>query len=395
MSYAASEGGRERSTARAAIFVDYEDLFHSLSATARRSGEAGTMILEMIEALKRSLLEERQTQTAVSHAYADFTELNGRGDALQHALYLQGVESRFVPQSLQANAAEIQLCVDAMDLLHHRSDIDTFVLLTGSRNYLPLVQQFKRYGRRVLIVALEEPPSIDQVSQVEDWFFDARDLLSSSGRRGLGRADRPSGTGADEPERSSPPSFGAVEDPILIRGLEIIDEYFGHYEEVYLTPLLRKMSELLDERTCDPKAIVGDLQDLNAVRLEKRQGFPHDYTVLIVEDDHPDVRRVQQDAADREPYYYDDVSSTYDDASSAYDDASSTYDDEDDSTYDDKDDDFYDVSTDGRADNDADDSYGSGVDHEVPDSRDDRLDGIEPELDEDHYDSGDIRESSP
>ena len=339
MSYVPSEGGRDRHPARAAIFVDYEDLYRTLSASARRNGEVGSLISEMIEALKRSLLEERETQTAVSQAYADFTELNGKGDALQRALYLQGVESRFVPQSLQANAVEIQLCVDAMDLLHHRSDIDTFVLLTGSRSYLPLIQHFKRYGRRVLIVGLEEPPSLDLHAESQ-WVFDGRDLLSTSGRRVLSTSDGGRNVPATlHTDGVDSADFETVDDPVLIRGLEIIEEYFGQYDEVYLTPLLRKMSELLDERTCDPKAIISDLEDLHAVRLEKRQGFPHDYTVLIVERDHPDVQRVQQELADNEPYYYDDVDSSYDG----------------DDGDDDVDDDFYVISSDGR--DDADDDF--------------------------------------
>lgn len=311
MSYAANDAGRDRQGTHAAIFIDYENLHHELNKKVRDRGEAGTLISEMIEALKRSLSEERQTRTAVSWAYADFTTLNGEGDAVQRALYLQGVESRFVPRSLQANAVEIQLCVDAMDLLHHRPDIDFFVLLTGRRSYLPLVQHVKRYGRRVLVVALEEPIALDQVQHLDgEWFFDARDLLSTAGHRHLSPADRtaPQQSSNGSAGTSGPATadrttkrarFRAIDDPILIRSLEIIEEYFGHYEEVYLTPLLRKMSDLLDERTCDPKAIVSDLEDHVAVRLEKRQGFPHDYTVLIVERDHPDVERVQQEVSDR------------------------------------------------------------------------------------------------
>lgn len=386
MSYAASEGVRDRPTGRAAIFVDYEDIFRTLSHTTG-NGEVGALISEMIEALKKSLLEERQTQTAVSHAYADFTELNGKGDTLQRALYLQGVESRFVPQSLQANAVEIQLCVDAMDLLHHRADIDTFVLLTGSRSYLPLIQHVKRYGHRVLIVALEEPPLLDQVHHVDGgWFFDARDLLSASGQRVLTRTDRTrtDRTKADrtpsKPSGSvarSPFPFKSIEDPILIQALEIIEEHFGQYEEVYLTPLLRKMSEMLDEHSYDPKEIISDLEDSQAVRLEKRQGFPHDYTVLIVERDHPDVERVQQELSDRSPYYFDDVRSSYD-----------------------EDEAVLNASVDGRAgdgraddhQNDFDDFDGEfDVDVEV--DVDFEKDGYKPELEEDTFNDG-VRESS-
>lgn len=368
MSYAAPEGVRDRTPARAAIFVDYEDIFRTLSQTTRRSGEVGALISEMIEALKRSLLEDRQTQTAVSQAYADFTALTDTGDTLQRALYLQGVESRFVPQSLQANAVEIQLCVDAMDLLHHRADIDTFVLLTGSRSYLPLIQHFKRYGRRVLIVALEEPPSLDHVHHVDGaWFFDARDLLSSSGQRALSQPDRaPASMNPVSATKAVPSSFRRIDDPILLRSLEIIEEHFGQYEEVYLTPLLRKMSEVLDERTSDPKEIISDLEDLRAVRLEKRQGFPHDYTVLIVERDHPDVERVQQVVSDRSPYYFDDVRSSYED------------------------DDAFGVSANGQADHDDSDGM-DGFEAAYDDNFD--VDGYEPRHDEDGFDGG-VRNSS-
>ena len=394
MSYAASEGVRDRPTGRAAIFVDYEDIFRTLIHTTR-DGEVGALISEMIEALKKSLLEERQTQTAVSHAYADFTELNGKGDALQRALYLQGVESRFVPQSLQANAVEIQLCVDAMDLLHHRADIDTFVLLTGSRSYLPLIQHFKRYGHRVLIVALEEPPLLDQVHHVDGgWFFDARDLLSASGQRVLARTDRTRADRAQvdrtqvdrapanrtpaipsEPVGRTALPYKSIEDPVLIQALEIIEEHFGQYEEVYLTPLLRKMSEVLEERSYDPKEIISDLEDTQAVRLEKRQGFPHDYTVLIVNREHPDVERVQQELSDRSPYYFDDVRSSYDEDESVFDASVDG------------------PAGDGRADGHLDDFDDFDADFDVDVDVDFENDGYRPNLEEDTFNES-VRESS-
>ena len=101
---------------------------------------------------------------------------------------------------------------------------------------------------------------------------------------------------------------------MLIRALQIIEEHFGQYEEVYLTPLLRKMSDLFDENECDPKAIVSGLEDHYAVRLEKRNGVPHDYTVLILVDGHPDVARVREDFQRTSAYARgdgDDAASTY------------------------------------------------------------------------------------
>lgn len=328
MAYGATEAGRNRQRARAAIFVDYENIYHTLKEKSRHLENVEKLVCEMLEALKRSLLEERGTQTAAARAYADFANLDGTGDAVQRVLYLQGVESRFVPASLQANAVELQLCIDAMDTLHYRADVDTFVFLTGRRRYLPLIQHFKRFGKRVLIAAMEDPESLDDVRDADGaWFFDARELLSSTAQQAFDiNTHVLSGTRNGSPVTRGSATYRSIEDPLLIRTLEIIDAHFGHYEEVYLTPLLRKMSEVLDDPMCDPKALVSDLEQHVAVRLEKRQGFPHDYTVLIVNRDHPDAARVLQvaghgdtsDVDDISPDWNDDGSDTFERGDSVY-----------------------------------------------------------------------------
>lgn len=288
-----SEDGRHEEI-RAAIFVDYENIYHTLHDTLDGRNKPDELIGEMIDALQRSLVEERKTRTVVSRAYADFTRLAGGNNRIQRSLYARGVEPLFVPRTSGAETVELQLCVDAMDLLHHRSDISMFVLLTGRRTYIPLIQVFKRYGRRVLVVGTEEPRVIDDEPHLDvETFYPAQDLLSTTSRRTLTQTE-PVDSRLLEVE-SHDGHHMPIEDPMLIRALQIIEEHFGQYEEVYLTPLLRKMSDLLDENECDPKAIVSDLEDHYAVRLEKRNGVPHDYTVLILVDGHPDVARVRED----------------------------------------------------------------------------------------------------
>lgn len=287
MTNSPQDGAQDGKPERAAIFVDFENLYRTLSRTVEYGDKPAELISEMIEALQRSLLEDRKAQTAVTRAYADFASLPGGGDHMQQSLYLRGAEPHFVPRARNENVVELQLCVDAMDVLHHRTDITTFVLLTGRRIYLPLIRMFRRYGRQVLVAGLDEPAAVDDVRAVEgNWFFPAHDLLSTSARRHVDDSD----------STRKPPSSdrsGEIDDPFLFQTVEIIVEYFGQYEEVYLTPLLRKLSELLDERRHDPKNLISDLEECGAARLEKRTGFPHDYTVLILEEHHPTVARVQ------------------------------------------------------------------------------------------------------
>ncbi len=294
---------RRRDELRAAIFVDYENIHHTLNLASESRNRADELIAEMIDALQRSLIEERNTRTVVSRAYADFTRLPGGNSRALRTLYARGVEPLFVPSTSDAPTVELQLCVDAMDLLHHRADITTFVLLTGRRTYLPLIQVFKRYGRRVLVVGTEEPRAMGDEPHLDpQFFFPARDLLSATSRRGYVDSQRE--FDLDGAPRANG-EYRTIEDPTLIRALEIIEEHFGQYEEVYLTPLLRKMSDLLDADECDPKAIVSDLEDHRAVRLEKRSGVPHDYTVLILDDRHPDVARVRDAFAGMDSLDYD------------------------------------------------------------------------------------------
>ena len=75
----------------------------------------------------------------------------------------------------------------------------------------------------------------------------------------------------------------------------------------------------MDERRYDPKNLISDLEARQAVRLEKRSGFPHDYTVLILDERHPTVARIlsgkqrsesQTDAfASSSPWDYDEDAS--------------------------------------------------------------------------------------
>ena len=123
------------------------------------------------------------------------------------------------------------------------------------------------------------------------------------------------------------------------RTVEITEEHFGQYKEVYLTPLLRKLSDVLGEQH-DPKSLVSELEAAGAVRLEKRDGYPYDYTVLILNQDHPDVQEIQDEYYSKSSSY-NGSSDSYGDYDSYEDDYDSyeeeDYDDYEDAPYDDAD----------------------------------------------------------
>ncbi len=285
----------------AAVFIDYQNLYSLLRERLGAGASPDEYIADALDELKRYLLDADSTRTAQTIAYADFNALRGN-EQIERALFARSVEPRFVPASLQPNASEVQLCVDAVDLLHRRPDLGTFVLVTGDRAYLPLVQAFKRYGRHVFVAALVTPPAADSFGFAEgDVFLGFLNLVGRPARRRLeGAGGRPASarpspiTEADTPHAApSTGTFQNLSNPTTFRALEVAEEYFGQYEEVYLTPLLRKLSELLGE-AYDPKSLVSELEEAGAVRLEKREGYPYDYTVLIVHHQHPDVQKVRE-----------------------------------------------------------------------------------------------------
>ena len=335
---------------QAAVFVDYENLYLLLSDRIDGRDHPDAFITELLNQLHGYLQDHYGARASCLTAYADFSDLQGEGTFIQRDLAQYGIEPRFVAGSDGQDAAELQLCVDVMDLLHQRPTTSPFVLVSGNRAYRPLVQALRRAGRDVLVVALEVAEMEENAWFTRDGLFlDAVSLLSETSRRRLmsgpgGKRPAPSSNGtpihtAKAPARTAP-AYRSVNTTPALRTLDIIEEFFGQYEEVYLTPLLRKLSELLDDAQHDPKLIISELEDAGAVWLEKRRGFPYDYTVLLVDENHPDVQQARQNA-NRDDYSeedaYDDDDASYDDAS--YDDA--YYDDADDYAEEYADDDTY------------------------------------------------------
>ncbi|MEP0548506.1 MAG: NYN domain-containing protein [Rhodothermales bacterium] len=280
-------------SARAAVLIDYQNLYYYLKNRLEGHASPGDHILDMIDALRQRLVEQ-EAPIAVGRAYADFAGLDDHARHVQRALYLLGIDPCFVPSTMHRNTTDLQLCIDALDLVQDRRDIATVVLVSGDRDYVPLVQAIQRRGCEVIMVSFREHLSARLFENVDAGrFIDAETLMTEDARTLLQEDHHANG----QPETTT--EFAEVTDlpfPIDVEALRVIEDYFGQYDEVYLTPLLRKLSEELgDIEDHDPKSLIGDLEDCGACRLERRKGMPYDYTVLIVNPEHPAVREVQNE----------------------------------------------------------------------------------------------------
>ncbi|MEM1042636.1 MAG: NYN domain-containing protein [Bacteroidota bacterium] len=278
---------------RAAVLIDYQNLYYYLKNRLEGHNSPGEHILDMLDTLRERLSEDG-VPVAVGRAYADFSGLDDHARHVQRALYLLGVDPRFVPSTMHRNTTDLQLCIDAIDFVEDRPDIRTVVLVSGDRDYVPLVQALGRRGRDVVMVSFREHLSARLFDNIEAGrFLDAETLMTEEARDLLQEDHHANG----QPEMTT--EFAEIVDlpfDVDIEALRVIEDYFGQYDEVYLTPLLRKLSEELgDIEDHDPKSLIGDLEECGACRLERRKGMPYDYTVLIVNSEHPAVREVQDE----------------------------------------------------------------------------------------------------
>ena len=305
MSIKASASKEPTEMQSAAVFVDYENLFAYVRARTVPGLLAADVIDELLHGVRDYLERDLRINGLRCAAYADFSEIHGRGQDIKHSLYLQGIEPRFVPASLQPNAAELQLSMDVATSGFTQKDERLVVIVSGDRTYLPVIQHAVRSGRRPVMISFEPPSNMRQFNS-GTIMVHASDLLSDDTAQELDFETRSRRVTTPLPIRSpGEPSRSIEYHRITHKGalsaLQVIEEHFGQYDEIYLTPLLRKLSELIGDIDLDPKALISELERARAVWLEKRKGFPYDYTVLIIDDEHPDVAAVRQQPMVSEP----------------------------------------------------------------------------------------------
>ena len=281
-----AEGG-----AQAAILIDYQNLHHYLKGRLddRRTGSTADLASVLLTTLRERLAGEG-VRLARGRAYADFGGLDDHSRHVQRSLYLHGVEPVYVPATMHRNTTDLQLAVDAVEMRERHPEVGTVVLVSGDRDYAPVVASLVAAGRRVVVVGFQEHLSPHLLERTEGGsFIDAAELLPSDALAPAVEVGAPIQT----------TEFAEVQDPayeIDYDAIETIEKFFGQYEEIYLTPLLRRLSDEIGEVDGhDPKSLVADLEECGAARLERRRGMPYDYTVLLLNGEHPAVIEVREE----------------------------------------------------------------------------------------------------
>ena len=332
----------------AAVFIDFENVYYFLKNHFADPPDLNDYVLELVRRLRETLLEDG-LDSLVINAYADFERLPS---APQGALYLAGVITRNVLGTDHKNAADMQLCIDALEVHYTRPEIGTFVLVAGDRDYIPLLRHLRRQARQVVVAGFRESVSGDLLQNIgTDRFVEARTLLApdkieqlekrraerqrlaDESRRlrehGLGSVAAPAAftqaasAGPENAAASVPRAVSAprpVAAPVQLPDevpvflpvrrvqreaerlcLELILTELQKYSynqtravtELWLGPFKRRLTDELPELPdYERSTLLNNLRDAGAIRIEKRPGEPHPFSVIVVNYQHPDVREL-------------------------------------------------------------------------------------------------------
>src|SRR5690606_6493632 len=163
---------------RVAMFIDFENLVYGVENNDAVRNEEPDLDVD-IQRLVRFVRDEGRL--VLAQAYADWSRASVRQH--QRELYVQGIETVHVFGRRHGNevknAVDVALAVDGVRSLYER-EFDTFVLISGDRDFLPLLRVVREHARRIIGVSVRESASKD-LPNLCDRFVYYRDLWRTYG----------------------------------------------------------------------------------------------------------------------------------------------------------------------------------------------------------------------
>jgi uncharacterized LabA/DUF88 family protein len=157
-----------------AVFIDFENLALGMERDRTGRPKKRTDLFDMAKVLDR-LVEKGRVMVKV--AYADWS----RFGEYRIAMHDNGIQMREIPERGKTgkNHADIQLCVDAMDMCWSKEHIDTFVVVSGDSDFTPLVSKLKENGKSVIGLGMKDSTS-ELLAASCDEFIYYEDIVAPS-----------------------------------------------------------------------------------------------------------------------------------------------------------------------------------------------------------------------
>jgi uncharacterized LabA/DUF88 family protein len=156
------------------LFIDYENIHWSMVREYHLEPEISRLLEELRKAASKF------GAVSMTVAYADFDNDDFRG--LQSEFQRNNVETRHVfsktyENGRRKNAADIEMSLDAQDFEHDRKGFQTFVLVCGDRDFIPIVKRLQQRGKTVHVIGLRVTTSRDLQNFVGSNYTAVEDLL--------------------------------------------------------------------------------------------------------------------------------------------------------------------------------------------------------------------------
>ncbi|HEY3281053.1 MAG TPA: NYN domain-containing protein [Armatimonadota bacterium] len=147
------------------LFVDYENIAISLGQTR----QLAVSPLQLARVLREKA--EKFGRIKVARAFADWDRFSGAARAFAQ----ERIEPRFVLAG--KNSADMELSLQVQEALSEGdSAVDTYILATGDRDFLAIIERLKRDDRKVVVWGVEEHTS-ERLRQAADEFVSIEELL--------------------------------------------------------------------------------------------------------------------------------------------------------------------------------------------------------------------------
>lgn len=170
----------ERKIDDVAVFFDFENIVYAL----RNGYNINANFEDLMDKCKE------YGRVVVAHVFADW---NRHSPSMTTALMSNGFDPVYVPtfytdedgaKTPRKNAVDMYMAIDAMDTLHNRKSVDTFILLTGDSDFVPLVNAIRREGNHVLAMGVDGAVSSNLAQAVDEFIFYSQlsDLPNSRGK---------------------------------------------------------------------------------------------------------------------------------------------------------------------------------------------------------------------
>jgi len=137
------------------IRIDLENILITLSKMGIK-----TTTNKLVEAINQEINDLGHTISTI--AYADYDVLaKDFGDNLQRSLEQMDVRTRYQISKFGKNSADFAIVSDIHTELDRNPNFQTIVIVTGDRDFRPVIEAAQNSGKKVVVLALQSSLSKD------------------------------------------------------------------------------------------------------------------------------------------------------------------------------------------------------------------------------------------